>query len=216
MEQAVAPAVNPDELGQVETIEPVLQAPNLADVYTQISPALRRHLGSNALSHKPGFEPEDTLQTAALKLLPYWDEYMKRPDANPAGLFYRTADNLQKDAGRQVARRPVSVPATDQLLAGIASENDTATEAIASVEPGSSIALLFKTAALDAGQAEAVRLCHIEGESYTEIASKLGVPLGTVRSRIHRGMQKLSAYAARREITRPTSDLFDGTVPPTR
>jgi RNA polymerase sigma factor (sigma-70 family) len=33
----------------------------------------------------------------------------------------------------------------------------------------------------------AVVLCDVAGLSYAEIAESLGVPLGTVRSRIHRG-----------------------------
>src|SRR6202012_2514091 len=37
----------------------------------------------------------------------------------------------------------------------------------------------------------AVVLCDIEGLSYEEIADTLGVKLGTVRSRIHRGRAQL-------------------------
>ncbi len=37
----------------------------------------------------------------------------------------------------------------------------------------------------------AVVLCDIEGLSYEEVASTLGVKLGTVRSRIHRGRAQL-------------------------
>jgi DNA-directed RNA polymerase specialized sigma24 family protein len=37
----------------------------------------------------------------------------------------------------------------------------------------------------------AVILCDIEGLSYEEIADTLGVKLGTVRSRIHRGRAQL-------------------------
>ena len=44
----------------------------------------------------------------------------------------------------------------------------------------------------------AVVLCDIEGLSYEEIAATLGVKLGTVRSRIHRGRQTIRDYLAAR------------------
>jgi RNA polymerase sigma-70 factor (ECF subfamily) len=44
-----------------------------------------------------------------------------------------------------------------------------------------------------------VVLCDIEGFSYEEIAATLGVKLGTVRSRIHRGRAQLRAALAHRE-----------------
>jgi len=43
-----------------------------------------------------------------------------------------------------------------------------------------------------------VVLCDIEGLSYEEIAATLGVKLGTVRSRIHRGRAQLRASLAHR------------------
>lgn len=49
----------------------------------------------------------------------------------------------------------------------------------------------------------AVVLCDIEGLSYEEIADVLGVKLGTVRSRIHRGRAQLRQQLAHRA---PTSD----------
>jgi RNA polymerase sigma factor (sigma-70 family) len=56
-------------------------------------------------------------------------------------------------------------------------------------------------AALEALPAEfraAVVLCDIEGLSYEEIAATLGVKLGTVRSRIHRGRSQLREALAHR------------------
>ncbi len=49
----------------------------------------------------------------------------------------------------------------------------------------------------------AVVLCDIEGLSYEEIGATLGVKLGTVRSRIHRGRSQLRAALSHRA---PTAD----------
>lgn len=52
----------------------------------------------------------------------------------------------------------------------------------------------------------AVVLCDIEGLSYEEIASTLGVKLGTVRSRIHRGRAQLREALVHRS-PRPAGDM---------
>ncbi len=47
----------------------------------------------------------------------------------------------------------------------------------------------------------AVVLCDVEGLSYEEIADVLGLKLGTVRSRIHRGRAQLRTALAHRAPT---------------
>lgn len=53
----------------------------------------------------------------------------------------------------------------------------------------------------------AVVLCDIEGLSYEEVGATLGVKLGTVRSRIHRGRQALRDYLAAHSGQRALSDF---------
>ncbi len=53
----------------------------------------------------------------------------------------------------------------------------------------------------------AVVLCDIEGLSYEEIGATLGVKLGTVRSRIHRGRQALRDYLAAHSGQRELDDF---------
>ncbi|MGB8650314.1 MAG: RNA polymerase sigma factor SigE [Mycobacteriales bacterium] len=51
----------------------------------------------------------------------------------------------------------------------------------------------------------AVVLCDLEGLSYEEIAATLGIKIGTVRSRIHRGRSQLRAALAHRAPVGPPS-----------
>jgi RNA polymerase sigma-70 factor, ECF subfamily len=43
---------------------------------------------------------------------------------------------------------------------------------------------------------EVVRLAHVGGLSHAEVAERLGVPVGTVKSRMHRGHRRLAAALA--------------------
>jgi RNA polymerase sigma-70 factor (ECF subfamily) len=122
------------------------------------------------------------------------------------GWLHRITTNLFLDSVRRKARI---------RFEGLA---DDAAERLAGREPSPSDAYdnahlhADVQAALDALPPEfraAVVLCDIEGLSYEEIAATLGVKLGTVRSRIHRGRAQLRAALDHRSPARRPPGMPD-------
>ena len=114
------------------------------------------------------------------------------------GWLHRITTNLFLDMVRRRARlRMEGLPEdTDRLPGGGPDPEQVWSEA--HLDPD-------LQAALDALAPEfraAVVLCDVEGLSYEEIAATLGVKLGTVRSRIHRGRQSLRAALESRAAER--------------
>lgn len=118
------------------------------------------------------------------------------------GWLHRITTNLFLDMARRRSRlRMEGLPEDTDRLAG----DDPSPEQVYSdthLDPD-------LQAALDELPPEfraAVVLCDVEGLSYEEIGATLGVKLGTVRSRIHRGRQALrAALEKRRGLTREAS-----------
>ena len=51
----------------------------------------------------------------------------------------------------------------------------------------------MKSRAMPAAQREALEMAYFQGYTHEEIAARLGLPLGTVKSRILLGLRKLHA-----------------------
>jgi RNA polymerase sigma-70 factor (ECF subfamily) len=101
------------------------------------------------------------------------------------GWLWRITRNAFLDDVRRRQRRPTA-PLPDDDRMGGAPEPD---EALAAYRLGEDVqrALL----ALPYEFREAVVLCDVVGLAYEDIAETVGVPIGTVRSRIHRGRTML-------------------------
>jgi RNA polymerase sigma-70 factor (ECF subfamily) len=106
----------------------------------------------------------------------------------------RSIDRLRSRRRRE--QRVALAPAADQSLEAMALRNahPRGADALDHVQQGQRcqrvLALLDQVPAV---QAEALRLAFYEGLSHSEVAERLGQPLGTVKTRLRRGLERLAA-----------------------
>jgi RNA polymerase sigma-70 factor, ECF subfamily len=100
--------------------------------------------------------------------------------------MYRVTTNACNDLARNRARRPQAADTAVADLAGTAELDDV----IANHELG--LELSRALAQLDAGHRDAVLLHDVVGLPYADVADRLGLPVGTVKSRVHRGHARLA------------------------
>ncbi len=103
--------------------------------------------------------------------------------------LYRVATNACHDLARRRARRPRAGGDLDGL-ADLADPSD----ALAAAELQAD--LRGALAQLDPVSREAVVLHDVQGVPYADVAERLGLPVGTVKSRIHRGHARLAGLLA--------------------
>ena len=103
------------------------------------------------------------------------------------GWLWRITRNAFLDSVRYHQRRPTApLPDDDRAIASASPSPD---EVLASIRLGEDIqSALLK---LPYDFREAVVLCDVVGLTYEEISDAAEVPVGTVRSRIHRGRKML-------------------------
>ncbi len=100
----------------------------------------------------------------------------------PAGWVYRVAVNWARSAWRRLGR---SVPSQD------------VPDAVHHDRPVADPALWAALASINPDQRDAIVLHHVLQWTNPEIAEALGVPVGTVKARIHRGLDALRQEVAR-------------------
>jgi len=98
--------------------------------------------------------------------------------------LYRIACNHAASANRR--RRPHALPVAVALPIAAGTSVSARME---QAELKQRLALALDQ--LDEGQRQAVVLCDMQGATYEEIAETLDIPVGTVRSRLHRGRMQL-------------------------
>jgi RNA polymerase sigma-70 factor, ECF subfamily len=104
------------------------------------------------------------------------------------GWLWRITRNAFLDDVRRQKRRPTS-PLPDEVDRWGHASTESADNEYARISLGDDIQKALLELPIDFR--EAVVLCDVVGLSYEEIARAIAVPIGTVRSRIHRGRKIL-------------------------
>jgi RNA polymerase sigma-70 factor (ECF subfamily) len=132
---------------------------------------------------------EDLAQEVFLRLFRGWPGF--RREASVQTFLYRIIVNVVRDQWhrQRQARRTVSLDAEPALLASLAGPSQD--PSLRMDRDGMLGALDQCLAALEVEERAALTLFHQEGLSYDQIAAALGLPMGTVKTRLHRGRARL-------------------------
>ncbi len=138
---------------------------------------------------KAGASGEEAEEIAQDTLLAVWRKAAQFDPASagaPAWIF-TIARNLRIDAVRRSARAGLMVP--DGELEYFADPADSQETQI--VKRNDTVRIADAISRLSKEQSTAIRMSFIEDRPHSEIAAALGIPLGTVKSRIRLAMTRL-------------------------
>lgn len=107
--------------------------------------------------------------------------------ASPITWLSTIARNMAIDWLRARGARPA--PAPMEAAVTVADEGTPADLELIAAEDRAKVHFCLDQ--LEAKQKQAIRSAFFDGLSYSELAARIGAPLGTVKSWIHRGMAKL-------------------------
>ena len=139
---------------------------------------------------------EDLAQDTFIKILNHIDKY--RPEFKLSSWLFKIANNVAIDflRRRQVdtismsgSPHAASASEIDATSFDIASGDESALDEMESKELGSAIERAISR--LRPEYRSCILLRHVEGRSYEEIAATLDLPLGTVKTYIHRARHQL-------------------------
>ncbi len=142
----------------------------------------------------------DLTQEVFVRAFGAWDGFTPEHAGSVQGWLRRITTNLFLDQARRRQRLRIDLLA-DDVAARLVSRDGSADRPIVERTLDEDVAGALE--ALSAEYRATVVLCDIEQLSYEEAAAVLGVRVGTVRSRLHRGRGQLrNALAHRRTPTR--------------
>lgn len=139
---------------------------------------------------------EDLSQDAFIKVLNHIDRYS--PEFKFSSWIFKIANNVAIDHLRRRRLDTISMDGSPHATSAseveastfdVAAEQETALDEIASRELGTAIEAAIGQ--LRPEYRSCIMLRHVEGRSYEEIASLLDLPLGTVKTYIHRARHEL-------------------------
>ncbi len=163
-------------------------------LHARYAHSLRLHL-SRLLPHEK--DVEDILQDVWLRVFRHADAYDPQK-SSPKTWMFSIARHAAADMGRKHARN------REVLSIHNAPENESDTyslgDLIESHEPPSDARITLveeqrivgeELAALPGDLRDVVVRFYLDGEHYLEIADRLGIPIGTVKSRLHAALLRL-------------------------
>lgn len=139
---------------------------------------------------------EDLSQETFIKVLNNIDKYV--PEFKFSSWLFKIANNLAIDHLRRRRIQTVSMDGSPDATTAsqieatsfeLASHGESALDELEAKELGSAIERAI--AALRPEYRSCIMLRHVEGRSYEEIAATLDLPLGTVKTYIHRARHEL-------------------------
>ena len=156
---------------------------SFALLFSRFAPRVKSYL------LKLGAKPELAEELAQETLLTVWRKaaYFDRSRASASTWIFTIARNLRIDAIRR-ERHPDDLLDEPELLPAEETRPD---EALSAGEREQKLRMALKT--LPHEQAEVVRLSFFQDKAHAEISQNLGVPLGTVKSRLRLAMVRLRA-----------------------
>lgn len=194
---------SPEKAGELRSDEPEWEPPTWEEVVRQHSARVYR-LAYRLTGNR--HDAEDLTQEVFVRVFRSLSTYTP---GTFEGWLHRITTNLFLDLARRRQRIRFEGLGTDVASTAVGLESNPSQ---AFDERHLDYDIAQALAALPPDYRAAVVLCDIEGLTYEEIADVLGIKLGTVRSRIHRGRAQLRDALEHRRPRRSETGVKDAVL----